>query len=121
MLDCGIRNADSQEEEDEEEEGDDGSFQCQPGHICGLAWSLVDGLSESTKVTMSVVWRVYGMKVQSEASSGDRPPVSKCLHKIHLAASMLGRGLSKGTLAAPILLFFLLAVCIPDPTGRDTQ
>lgn len=55
MLDCGIRNADSQEEEDEEEEGDDGSCQCQPGLLCGLAWSLADGLSESTKVTMSVV------------------------------------------------------------------
>lgn len=52
-------------------------------------------------------------------------PVPKCLHRIDLAAGMLGRDLSNGTLVAPVLLLFLLifllAVCIPDPTARDTQ
>lgn len=46
------------------------------------------------------------MRVQSEACSVWRwrqavPPVSKCLHKIDLAASMLGRGLSGGTQQVP--------------------
>lgn len=60
-----------------------------------------------------------------QSGGRDRLPVSECLHKIHLAASMLGRGLRKGALAPPVfplfLLFFLLAICIPDPTARDTQ
>lgn len=68
MPGFGVWHADGREEEERrEEEGDGGSCQCQPGLICGLVESLEDGLSESTKVTMSVVWRVCGMRVQSEA------------------------------------------------------
>lgn len=77
---------------------------------------------------MSVVWRVCGRSVQSEpffSLVAETGPVPKCLHRIDLAAGMLGRDPSNGTLVAPVLLLFLLifllAVCIPDPTARDTQ
>lgn len=58
------------------------------------------------------VWYDESKLRQFNPGGGDRSPVSKCLHKISLVASMLGRGLSRQTPAGTIR-----TGCVEEPGG----